>query len=148
MGLRNIQDNQDVPCVSPPKEFVEHYWPLISEFDRERILNEFNIQDYLELIEILDKSCVIYNLTQKSEISDIDFTLIRLAIRYAMNRQTIASAMLPDDITKEYFKLMTKEQKQILSSDLRKNLEQFAFFGAKNVDHPRWMQFLLNLENS
>jgi hypothetical protein len=102
----------------------------------------------LELIEVLDKSCVGYKLNKESKISDINFTLIRLAILYAMNRQTIASAMLPDDITKEYFELMTKEQKQILSLDLRKNLEQFGFFGDKNIDHPKWMQFLLKLENS
>jgi hypothetical protein len=148
MALRHIQAYENVPCLVKPEEFVNHYWPLISEFDRERILSEFQVQNHLELIEALDKSCVGYKLNEESKISDIDFTLIRSAILYAMNRQTIASAMLPDDITKEYFELMTKEQKQILSLDLRKNLEQFKIFGSETIDHPKWMQFLLKLENS
>jgi len=38
-----------------------------------------------------------------SRLSDFEWTCLWMAVRYAMNRQTIASATLPQDIIKNYY---------------------------------------------
>lgn len=69
-----------------------------------------------------------------------------MAIRYAMNRQTIASATLPRELLRAYYDRWTDGQKEIIARNLREHYDDFGCFGDKNIDHPEWMRFMLTLD--
>lgn len=89
-------------------------------------------------------------------LSPVEWDTCWMAIRYAMNRMTAASASLPGELLSAYFHRWSDRQKQMIVRDLRDNLEDLkrwnetdeAFFGDKGIDHPIWMRFLLTLDNS
>jgi hypothetical protein len=70
-----------------------------------------------------------------------------MAIRYAMNRQTIASSMLPNEIIENYYYRFTKTQKDQIIQDLQLELEYGGdkAFGHPTIDRPSWLKFLAAL---
>lgn len=92
--------------------------------------------------------------TKPKPLTSVEWDTCWMAIRYAMNRRTAASASLPTELLAAYYDRWTDGQKEIIVRDLRDNLEHLkswnetdeAYFGDKNIDHPRWMRFLLTLD--
>lgn len=84
----------------------------------------------------------------KKKLTDFEWTLIWMSIRYAMNRQTIASATLPEQIIKNYYKYLTDQQKQSIIKDLKENFEEYGKFGDERVDNPIWLKFWYSLDKT
>lgn len=93
---------------------------------------------------------------KKRPLSSIEWDTCWMAIRYAMNRRTAASASLPTELLAAYYDRWTDGQKEMIVRDLWENLENLkvwneteeVFFGDKGIDHPIWMRFLLTLDKS
>ena len=87
-----------------------------------------------------------------SRLSDFEWTCLWMAIRYAMNRQTIAAATLPQDIIKNYYHRLSANQKQSIVKDLKGNEEDWAFsgkaFGHEEIDRPHWLKLWKALDES
>lgn len=88
-----------------------------------------------------------------NRLTDFEWTLLWMAIRYAMNRQTIASATLPQDIMQNWYKRLTNGQKQQLVQELKENEEMVAqmghtAFGNPDIDRPHWLKFWKCLDES
>lgn len=89
-------------------------------------------------------------------LSSVEWDTCWMAIRYAMNRRTAASASLPNELLAAYYDRWTDSQKEMIVRDLRENLENLkrwneadeSYFGDEHIDHPRWMRFLLTLDKS
>lgn len=89
-------------------------------------------------------------------LTDVEWDTCWMAIRYAMGRQTAASASLPKELCRAYFYRWSDNQKEMIVKDLRQHLKDVArwngdgsaFFGNKNIDHPEWMKFLLCLDKA
>lgn len=79
-------------------------------------------------------------------LSSVEWVTCWMAIRYAMNRQTIASASLPRELLSAYYDRWSDGQKEIIARGLREHYDDFGCFGDKKVDHPEWMRFLLTLD--
>lgn len=84
---------------------------------------------------------------KQERLSEFEWTLLWMAIRYAMNRQTIASACLPSEIVKNYYKRLTKQQKEMIVKDLRNNEEEMkrhnlSAFGNHDIDRKHWVRFI------
>lgn len=77
-----------------------------------------------------------------SRLSDFEWTCLWMAVRYAMNRQTIASATLPQDIIKNYYSRLNDGQKKSIAKDLKENEDAFEgqAFGHKDIDRPHWIK--------
>lgn len=78
---------------------------------------------------------------KERELSETEWTLIWMAIRYAMNRETISSATLPEQIIRAFYGRLTSLQKQAICKDLQENFERFEKFGNPKIDHRHWMKF-------
>ena len=65
-----------------------------------------------------------------------------MAVRYAMNRQTIASATLPQDIVMNYYHRLNDGQKKSIAKDLKEHEDAFEgqAFGHKEIDRPHWIK--------
>ena len=88
-----------------------------------------------------------------SRLSGFEWTLLWMAMRYAMNRQTIASVTLPGDIMSNWYKRLTNGQKQQLVRELKENEEDmqrmgYSAFGHKDIDRPHWIKFWKCLDES
>jgi hypothetical protein len=78
-----------------------------------------------------------------TRLSEIEWTCLWMAIRYAMNRQTIASATLPNDIITNYYHRLSDSQKKSIVKDLKGNE---GGFGNPQIDKPGWMKFWAALD--
>lgn len=87
-----------------------------------------------------------------SRLSDFEWTCLWMAIRYAMNRQTIAAATLPQDIIKNYYTRLSANQKQSIVKDLKNNEEDWGFsrkaFGHEEIDRPHWIKLWKALDEN
>jgi hypothetical protein len=87
-----------------------------------------------------------------SRLSDFEWTCLWMAIRYAMNRQTIAAATLPQDIIKNYYSRISANQKQSIVKDLKSNEEDWAFsgkaFGHEEIDRRHWIKLWKALDEN
>jgi len=82
-------------------------------------------------------------------LSDVEWDTCWMAMRYAMNRQTIASASLPDQLIKAYFHRWSKPQKASIVRELKQNLDDFEHaFGNPQIDKPVWIKFMNALDES
>jgi hypothetical protein len=72
----------------------------------------------------------------KNLLSDIEYTLLWMAIRYAMNRQSISCVMLPSDIVKNYWYRLTDNQKISIYDDIENHLKYDYF----KIDYS-WLKF-------
>lgn len=79
-------------------------------------------------------------------LTSVEWDTCWMAIRYAMNRQTIASASLPRKLLSAYYDRWSDGQKEIIARDLREHYDDFGCFGDEKVDHPEWMRFMLTLD--
>lgn len=84
----------------------------------------------------------------KEKLSEFEWDLTWMSIRYAMNRQTIASTTLPQRIIKYYYSRFTENQKESIVRDLKENFEEYNIFGNEIIDHPKWMKFWYALDKS
>jgi hypothetical protein len=85
-------------------------------------------------------------MKKNNTLTDFEYTLLWMAIRYAMNRQTIASATLPIDIVENYYKKLSPHEKESIVIDLKRNIEENNKFGDPNIDNPVWMKFMNSLD--
>lgn len=83
---------------------------------------------------------------KKNPLTPIEWDTLWMAIRYAMNGQTIATASLPPDIIKAYYHRLTEEQKVRICEDLKRNIERWGKFGNPNIDDRIWMKFWYALD--
>lgn len=84
--------------------------------------------------------------TNTNPLTTVEWDTCWMAIRYAMNRQTIASASLPRKLLSAYYDRWSDEQKEIIARDLREHYDDFGCFGDEKIDHPEWMRFMLTLD--
>lgn len=84
----------------------------------------------------------------EEKITSFEWDLLWMALRYAMNRQTISCSMLPGDIIKNYYHKLTADHKKSIVRDLRQNLKEHGenAFGHPNIDRPTWLKFLYALD--
>lgn len=77
-------------------------------------------------------------------LPDFEYNLLWMAIRYAMNRQTIASATLPADIITNYYNRLSSGQKFSIFQDLERNEKDLNIeaFGDKSIDRPHWIKLM------
>lgn len=61
--------------------------------------------------------------TKDTPLSDIEWTTLWMACRYAYTRQTIASTTLPREIIMEYYYRMTEQQRRQLAEDITRELD-------------------------
>lgn len=81
-----------------------------------------------------------------NKLTDFERTLLWMAIRYACNRQTIASSTLPQDIIKNWYHRLSEHDKQTIVSDLKRESQyNDNCFGDKNIDNDTWQKFILAL---
>jgi transposase len=88
-------------------------------------------------------------------LTDLEWTTCWMAIRYAMNRQTIAATTLPQDIIRSYYCRFAEWQKKSIVKELEKNERDFKDFltvtpfGHPDIDRPHWLRFwqALNTES-
>lgn len=87
---------------------------------------------------------------KKSILSELEFDLLWMAIRYAMNRQTITSATLPERIIKEYYHRLSGAQKKLICRDLAENERRYSSeaFGNPEIDRPTWLKFWRALDET
>lgn len=94
------------------------------------------------------------NNLKLSPLSEIEWTTLWMAIRYAMNRQTIASATLPEDVIKAYYHRLSEGQRKSIVRDLADNEEMFSrmdghsAFGSPTIDRPHWLRFWYALDDN
>lgn len=79
-------------------------------------------------------------------LTAVEWDTCWMAIRYAMNRETIASASLPRELLRAYYDRWSDAQKRTIADDLHDHYEDFGCFGNKGIDHPEWMRFMLTLD--
>lgn len=87
------------------------------------------------------------------KLTDIEWTTCWMAIRYAVNRRTIAAATLPADIIRAYGQRFTKGQKAMLVRDLKEEEEYMqrmgkTAFGNPDIDRPHWLRFMTALDEA
>jgi len=75
---------------------------------------------------------------KKKELTEIEWTTCWMSIRYAMNRQTISSYMLPSDLIVAYWNRWTDFQKEQIALDLSKEQNSF---GDSQIDKTSWSKF-------
>lgn len=89
-------------------------------------------------------------------LSSVEWDTCWMAIKYAMNGRNISTASLPTILLGAYYHRWTPGEKQTIARILRDNLDEMkcaygedkAYFGDKNIDHPKWMKLLLTLDES
>jgi hypothetical protein len=94
-------------------------------------------------------------MKKDNRLTDVEYTTCWMAIRYAMNRKTIASATLPEMLVKAFFNRLTEGQKAQIVKELAKNEEEClewsngksGGFGHIDIDRPHWMKFWKALES-
>ncbi len=82
-------------------------------------------------------------------LTDIEWTMTWMSLRYAMNRQTIASSTLPQDLVKAYYHRWTENQKKTIVTECERNEEEILrwsggkskAFGDETIDRPGWLKF-------
>lgn len=92
--------------------------------------------------------------TKRNPLTAVEWDTCWMAIRYAMDRQTIASASLPRELLSAYYDRWSGGQKETISVELHEYLEDKkralktndVYFGDKKIDHPEWMRFMLTLD--
>ena len=89
-------------------------------------------------------------MKKPNPLSDFEQTLLWMAIRYAMNRQSIASATLPTDIISNWYHRLSKNDKERTVIDLQRNLQDFEerAFGDPGIDKPIWIKFMNALDEN
>jgi len=76
-----------------------------------------------------------------SELSEHEWVLIWMAMRYCLGRQSISAATFPSMIVSFYYKRMTSKQRYMLAKDIEWYLNNNETIGNKNIDHPIWLRF-------
>lgn len=84
-----------------------------------------------------------------NRLTEIEWDTCWMAIRYAMNRQTIASSTLPHQLIESYYNRWTDSQKRMIARDLSENERdvqhwsdgKLKAFGHEKIDRPQWLKF-------
>lgn len=76
-----------------------------------------------------------------NKLTGIEWETCWMAIRYAMGRQTIASATLPADLIRAYKDRWTQDQLDSIYVDLKRHEEMHDTFGHKDIDNIHWQKF-------
>lgn len=78
------------------------------------------------------------------KLSNFEFNLLFMSIRYAMNRKSIYSASLPADIITNWYHRISNNEKKLIVHELRENLkfnENISFEYDKKIWN-KFMEFL------
>ena len=91
-------------------------------------------------------------MKNNKRLSTIEWTCLWMAIRYSMNRQTIASSTLPQDIIENYYTRLSENQKESIVTDLKRNEDNYGSigqaFGNEIIDRPDWIKFWKALDDN
>ena len=79
-------------------------------------------------------------------LNDIEYTTLWMAIRYAMNRQTIASATLPGLIIENYYHRLSDFMRIQILKDLQDNYKEYGKFGNIDIDNLPWLKLMKSLD--
>jgi hypothetical protein len=79
---------------------------------------------------------------EKTVLTDWEWTLVWSSMRYFMGRQTIASAMWPSDLIKNYDKYLTQGQRDMIAKELKCYFEEYQAFGNPNIDSEHWERLM------
>lgn len=94
-------------------------------------------------------------LPQKfAPLTDIEWTTLWMAMRYAMGRETIAASTLPGEIAQVYYHRLTEQQRRQLVEEIDRHEEEYAryhgessrVFGDPVIDAPHWRRFRAALD--
>jgi len=152
-----------------PDEFNRNFYGIISkqllqkqleDMKREQVYGFFGHVESRDDVELMVRTLeTMLSDNYKGNISggweecnDFEFALIRLAIQYACPRQTIASSSLPLEIISNRYNSLSKEQKDIIVSDLQSRLDEWVennmkpVFGDELIDHDGWIKFMTALD--
>ena len=80
----------------------------------------------------------------KDELSDFEFTLLWMAIRYAIDRGTITSATLPGYIILNWYSRMNDGHKRSIVGDIKLLFKEHV--GHDRYSKPHWDKFLAALD--
>ena len=75
-------------------------------------------------------------------MTEFEFDLIWMAMRYCMPRQTIASATFPTDVVMEYWDALGPNRRERLYNDLVRYIGGGGEFGNPKIDAPIWFKFM------
>jgi hypothetical protein len=144
-----------------PEKMTDRYWGGLSEHQREQLIidakreMEYGWSDK----EVCAGSVLKTYLNTEPETfvpypkcDDFEFNIIRMAIKYACGRQTIASATLPAEIIQQRYQFMLPIQRRIVLSDLKEYLKLLESndmnrrFGDKIIDDKAWQKFMAALD--
>lgn len=82
-------------------------------------------------------------------LSDLEWTMLWMSLRYAVGRETIAAATLPGDILQAYYWRLNASQRAGIVQELNRheeecircNGESNRAFGHPAIDRPHWLRF-------
>jgi len=84
---------------------------------------------------------------KQKRLTDLEWTMCWMAVRYAAQRRTGVCMGLPADLIRAYYHRFTPWQKQMLVDDLRKMVRPNAVQPRETInDKPEWLKFLAALE--
>jgi hypothetical protein len=82
---------------------------------------------------------------KKKQLSDFEHTLLWMAVRYAVGRSSIASAMLPGDIIRNWGDLLTERDRKLMFRDIVEHFDDRIRFGkgdlAEDIEDNPWLKF-------
>jgi len=79
------------------------------------------------------------------KISDFQYTLLWMAVRYAVGRRSITSLMLPDQIVRNWGGLLEEQQKRLIFRDIIESVvDEHRFIkepSAEDIEDNSWLKF-------
>lgn len=76
----------------------------------------------------------------KKPLTQFEWTLLYMAVRYAMGRQSIASATLPAEIVENIWDRLSENQKGMLYCDLKAHYGKTKKLGKRTVRQIRYLR--------
>lgn len=92
-------------------------------------------------------------MEQIKKLSDFEWRLLWMAIRYAASRQTIAASTLPNDIMVEWYHRLSNTHKKILVEELDQidkdlSINNIPALSDKQINRPTWVKFMKCLDET
>jgi hypothetical protein len=85
---------------------------------------------------------------EKTQLTDWEWTLVWSSMRYFMGRQTIAAAMWPSDLVKNYDKYLSQNQRDTIYRELNRYFEEYKQFGHPMVDSDHWERLMCYMDKN
>lgn len=83
---------------------------------------------------------------ENNPLNSVEWTTCWMAIRYAMNRHSIASISLPHELVKAYGERWSEVEKEMLSNEIKKDLHVVSEEDGFWSDSRTWLKFASYLD--